>query len=74
MLILNYEDLKTNPSTLIKNVFSFLDVDDQFIPNCINTNIKHKKDTSTNLFIDKDDIQKVKDYYGNYDFRLIIES
>ena len=74
ILILQYEDLKRNPITFIKQVFTFLEVDITFTPSCINTNIKHKKDTSENLLINKDDIQKVRDYYRNYDSLLTTES
>jgi len=74
LLVLQYEDLKENPSAFIKHVFTFLEVDNTFTPSCLNTNIKHKKDTTRNLIIKKEDIQKVREYYSNYDSLLTTES
>ncbi len=74
ILIMKYKDLKENPISFIKTVFEFLEVESTFIPNCINTNIKHKKDTSENLIIEKGDIEKVREYYSNYDSLLTTES
>lgn len=74
ILIMKYKDLKENPIYFIKTVFEFLEVESTFIPNCINTNIKHKKDTSENLIIEKGDIEKVREYYSNYDSLLTTES
>ena len=74
LLILNYSDLKENPLKFLKEVFEFLKIDNQFIPTCINVNIKHKKDTSKDIFISKEDIKKVEDFYSNYDSFFTMES
>jgi hypothetical protein len=74
ILILYYEDLKESPGNLIKNVFTFLEVDNTFTPNCLNKNIKHKKDTTRNITINKDDIKKVSEFYNNYDSLLTTDS
>ena len=68
ILILDYENIKREPHILIKKVFSFLEVDEKFIPNCLYKKIRHIKDTTKEVSINKDDIQKIRDYYTNFDY------
>lgn len=74
ILILHYKDLKKNPLNFIRTVFSFLDVDSSFVPEYLNKNIRHKKDTPENLFINKDDIRKINEYYDSYDSLFTTDS
>ena len=68
ILILDYENIKKEPHILIKTVFKFLEVDEKFIPSCLHKKIRHIKDTTTNISINKDDIQKIRDYYTDFDY------
>ena len=61
-------------SIFIKKVFNFLEVEDSFLPSCLNTNIKHKKDTREVIKINDKDIEKVRKYYKSYDSLFTIES
>jgi hypothetical protein len=74
LLILNYSDLKNNPLKFLQKVFEFLEINKKFVPSCINANIKHKKDTSEDIFISEEDIKKVKGFYSNYDSFFTMES
>lgn len=68
ILILHYEDIKNNPRHVIKKVFRYLEVDDGFVPKSLNKKIRHKKDPTKNIPINTDDIQKVKNYYSNFNY------
>ena len=74
ILILEYEELNTNPGLFIKKVFNFLKVEDSFLPSCLNTNIKHKRDTSEPIKIHDKDIENIREYYESQDSLLTTES
>ena len=71
ILILQYKDLQNNPATFIQKAFNFLEVDNSFLPNCLNVNIKHKKDKRKKIAISEKDIKKIREYYDSF---LTIES
>ena len=71
ILILDYEDIKKKPIAVIKKIFNYLQVDEKFVPKSLNKKIRHIKDTTKNIPINKDDIQKVKNYYNNFNYKTI---
>ena len=74
ILILEYKELNADPSLFIKKVFDFLLVESSFLPSCLNTNIKHKRDIPEVIEINDEDIEKVRKYYKSYDSLFTIES
>ena len=73
-MILEYKELNADPSLFIKKVFDFLLVESSFLPSCLNTNIKHKRDIPEVIEINDEDIEKVRKYYKSYDSLFTIES
>ena len=71
ILILDYEDIKKKPIAVIRKIFNYLQVDEKFVPKSLNKKIRHIKDTTKNIPINKDDIQKIKNYYNNFNYKTI---
>jgi len=61
ILILDYEDIKKNAETLIKNVFNFLEVDSSFIPSKLNEVVQPV--TINKVNVNKEDKDKIQIYY-----------
>ena len=66
ILILDYENISRKPNDFLQKVFSFLNVDMEFIPKVINKNIKHKKDIRKDIQIANEDILKIREFYSNF--------
>lgn len=69
MKILWYEDIKTRPIQLLKEVFQFLDVDDSFVPENHNEWFQfsyHENDKLTNTKLEKEDRNVWLDFYLPY--------
>lgn len=66
ILVLDYNDISSNPKKLLQKIFKFLKVDINFIPTNINSRIQPVK--VENIYIDPKDITKIKKYYdiSNY--------
>ena len=66
ILILDYENISRKPNDFLQKVFSFLNVDVEFVPEVMNKNIKHKKDIRKDIQIANKDIIKVREFYSNF--------
>ncbi len=81
VLVCNYEDLVNDPLTLMKKIYTFLEVDHNFIPNfevkynvaqSINTNFIHKAFRNLNNQTRVKIVQKIGKIIGNHNLGKII--
>ena len=64
ILVAEYEMLKKEPHTFIEKIYNFLDIESNYVPECISKTIRHVKDKPENIFVSKSDIKYITEYYS----------